>query len=99
VIGEALSDVPEEETRARVLAWAIRLFTESHDARNIVAHETRTPDAAGTSTPPIDIDDALSLEGLETIFTGERVPKRDNPTPPRGLRASPLLTIRFRWPR
>ena len=94
-ISEALSDVPEEETRARVLAWAIRLFTDSHGARDIVSRETRTPNASAASNPPPGTDGPV--ESPETVSIAAPARKRDVATPSRRRRMRPLLTIRFSW--
>ena len=98
-IGEALSEVPEEETRARVLAWAIRLFTENHDPREIVSGETQAPDATGTSSPSATCDDARSVERLETVSVDERAHQKDVVAPSRPRSTGPLLRIRFKWRR
>ena len=98
-IGEALAEVSEEETRARVLAWAVRLFAEGSEARKTVERETRPPAPPQPSTHPEASDDALSLAGLETMFSGERVPRTDVPTPIIRARKTALATIRFNWRR
>lgn len=98
-IGEALSEVPEEETRARVLAWAIRLFTENRGPRGIVSGQTQAPDATGTSSPSARTDGSRSVETLETVSVDERAHQKDVVTPSRPRHTGPLLTIRFRWRR
>jgi hypothetical protein len=88
LVGRALAQLPDVDARLRVLRWAADRFEP--------ARPTRDADAPATRRAPYAGDQALSIEGVETLFvdpgeTPDASPVRRSPRPARPERLESLV--------
>lgn len=107
-MADALASLPDERTRARVLAWAMEVVPVDDPVTAHIRPHGSTANilsplsAAAPRANPPTFDQSLSLEGIEALFDDDDRPSpgRFPPSPyyyRRRRRLSPRVQVRFRW--